>query len=119
MTIKTIATKIVKKLDLLEYTKELLVGANLEDTFIFAVQHLFLSTYELFRSLIDLGIKPENIALIGKCYSTDPSALHFLKELGIDVCQSSIQFNSHQSYNDQLKENIKKFVTIQPDFRNH
>ena len=37
---------------------------------IVGVQHILETTHAMFRSLYKLGLKPQNISIIGKCYST-------------------------------------------------
>jgi S-adenosylhomocysteine hydrolase len=100
----------LRSLPLLEYTSSLFSNVDLNDTYILCAQHLVSTSYSLFYKLIELGLKPFNLAAIGKCYSTDHSAIIEMKKLGIDICDSSSTFDSHLSFDEQYKNNIKNFV---------
>ncbi len=58
---------------------------KLDDVAFVCVQHLLETTGSLFESLIRLGARPENIFVLGKCYSTNRSVLRRLKRLGVRV----------------------------------
>lgn len=100
----------LRKLPLLNFTASLYPNASLENTYIISAQHLVSTTYSLFHTLLQLGLKPTNLSSIGKCYSTDPEAYDQMKKLGVDVCPSSMSFNSHQSFDEQYQCYMKKFV---------
>jgi S-adenosylhomocysteine hydrolase len=57
----------------------------LSQTVFVCVQHVLLTTGSLFKSLIELGVKPSNVFILGKCYSTNPEVLDELRDLGITV----------------------------------
>lgn len=63
---------------------------KLDDFFIISVQHLLRSTASLFETIIRFGIKPQNIFLTGKIYSTHFETSVKLKKLGINVIESTI-----------------------------
>lgn len=63
---------------------------NLNDYYIIAVQHLLRSTGSLFETIIRYGIKPQNIFLTGKIYSTNFETSVKLKKLGINVIESTV-----------------------------
>ncbi|MDN3507097.1 MAG: hypothetical protein P0S96_07705 [Simkaniaceae bacterium] len=102
--------KYLRELPLLDFTADLYPDTNLENVYIICAQHLVSTTYSLFNTLIQLGLKPSNLAAIGKCYSTDPEAFNEMDRLGIDVCASSLSFDSHASFDQQYRSNIKKFI---------
>lgn len=102
--------KYLRNLPLLHFTSSLYPEVDLSKIYIICAQHLASTTYSLFHLLIQLGLKPENLSVIGKCYSTDPQVFRQMKALGIDVCESSHAFNSHTSFDKQYRANIKKFV---------
>ncbi len=104
--------KFLRKLPLLDFTAKMYPDINLQETYIICAQHLVSTTYSLFHALLKLGLKPENLSAIGKCYSTDPQAYEEIKKMGIDVCPSSLSFDSHTSFDDQYRENINKFITL-------
>lgn len=63
---------------------------RLDEFYIIAVQHLLRSTGSLFETIIRYGIKPQNIFLTGKIYSTNFETSEKLKRLGINVVESTI-----------------------------
>ena len=100
----------LRKLPLLDFTMKLYPDIDLHETYIVCAQHLVSTTYSLFHTLLKLGLKAQNLSAIGKCYSTDPQAFNEMRKLGIDVCPSSLAFDSHAPYDEQYRENIKKFI---------
>ncbi len=102
--------KYLRKLPLLDFTSNLYSDTDLEDTYIICAQHLVSTTYSLFHTLIKLGLKANNLSAIGKCYSTDPQAYEEMKKIGIDVCPSSLVFDSHSSFDADYRRNIKNFI---------
>ncbi|MCC8145794.1 MAG: hypothetical protein LIO93_04995, partial [Bacteroidales bacterium] len=60
-----------------------------EDFYIVSVQHLLESTGSMFESFIKIGFIPSHIYLTGKIYSTHKETQDKLKELGINVIESS------------------------------
>ena len=63
---------------------------NLDNYFIISVQHLLRITGSLFETIIKYGFKPEHIFLTGKIYSTHPGTSNKLKDIGINIIDSSI-----------------------------
>lgn len=61
------------------------VHQDLRNYHIYAVQHLFGSTVDLFRGLIASGAQPEHIHILGKNYSEHPEVIQELRALGCDV----------------------------------
>ncbi len=102
--------KFLRKLPLLDFTATLYPGTVLSEVYIICAQHLVSTTYSLFHALFKLGLKPSNLSAIGKCYSTDPQAYREMKKMGIDVCPSSLIFDSHRPFDKQYRENIKAFI---------
>jgi len=82
----------------------------LKDYYLIGCQHLLPSTHLMLRSCFDMGLRPEKTALLGKCYSTSSLTQTLMKEEGIYVCPSSTQFDSHESYDDQFRNNISVFL---------
>ena len=97
----------LRKLPLLEFTSKLYNNIDLKDTYILCAQHVVSTSYSLFNSFIQLGLKPSNLSVIGKCYSTDPQAYSELLERGVDVCPTSIMFDIHTSFDIEYALNIK------------
>lgn len=108
--IKQGKTEYLRQLPLLSFTASLYSGIDLSQVYALCAQHLVSTTYSLFHTLLQLGLQPSNLAAIGKCYSTDPDAVAEMQKIGIDICESSTSFNSHTSFDQQYRQNIKKFI---------
>ncbi|AIL65892.1 S-adenosyl-L-homocysteine hydrolase [Rickettsiales bacterium Ac37b] len=101
------------RLPLLEYVANLMYKTNLENIHIIACQHVLPSTHLMLRSMFDLGLKPENCAVIGKCYSTSNLVIKHMRQEGIYVDNSSNYFDSHLSFDEQFQHNIHHFLREQ------
>jgi len=73
--------------------------------YIVSVQHLLETTGSLFEAILDIGIKPENIYLLGKLYSTHNETKRVLQAMGINIFT-----NRKLEYFGTLRENLKKDV---------
>ena len=100
----------LRQLPLLDFTKDLFHLVDLSEVYLICNQHIVSTTKALFQTLFDLGLKRENISVIGKCYSTDPRVFQELKKENIDVCESSLSFDSYKSFDQQLLDNTKLFI---------
>lgn len=60
-----------------------------QEFYIVSVQHLLESTGSMFESFINIGFKPSHIYITGKIYSTHKQTQDKLKQLGINVIESS------------------------------
>ncbi len=89
---------IQRKLPLVDFVKNKFQNLNFENTLIIAAQHLYSTTYVLIKALRELKLKPENLYIIGKCYSTDPRVYDQLLKDGVKVSPLSLKFDSHVSY---------------------
>lgn len=83
---------------------------SLKNIVLIGAQHLLGCTAEMIRALCKLGLSPENIFLIGKCYSTSLEAVEDLHKLGVYICPSSSAFNSHKDFDNQYTENVGNFL---------
>jgi len=92
-----------------------LLTRDLDDCYIIGVQHLLPTTLSMFQALIKKGLKPQNISLIGKCYSTDLETYQAMKNLGFDICDTSIEFDSHQAFDHSFKRNIRNFLNARKE----
>ena len=61
-----------------------------EDTALVAVQHMLWQTVDLFRSVGDLGLRPENIFALGKVYSNSIPVIRTLREMGVTITESTM-----------------------------
>jgi len=71
-----------------------------EGTYVVGNHHLLFSTIRLAQALITLGIAPQNIHLIGKCYSTSQDVVNELRAMGANITDTEApplgQFAVHQ-----------------------
>ncbi len=99
-----------RKLPLVDFVKNKFVNLNFENTLIIAAQHLYSSTYVMFKALFELKLKPDNLYVIGKCYSTDPNVYAQLQEDGVKVSPLSLKFDSHISYDKDFENSLEIFL---------
>lgn len=90
-------------------------GPSLRNVRILGVQHILETTHSMFQSLYRLGLKPENISIIGKCYSTCKEVYDEMIAEGIDVSPGSFSYSSHQSYDELFGEEVRKFLSSRTD----
>lgn len=83
---------------------------NLSRVKIIGVQHILDTTVSMLDSLMQYGLNPENVCLIGKCYSTSTSSFKKLIKMKINVSQASFDYNSHESFDSSFEKNIKYLV---------
>src|SRR3990167_4721360 len=96
---------------------ELLINQNIDLDFskvkIIGVQHILETTHSMFRSFYKLGLKSENVALVGKCYSTCEEVFNEMIEDNISVIKDSFRYFSHESYDNTFADIVKKFIESQ------
>lgn len=100
----------MKALPLVDYASQIFEETSLSDCYIVGVQHILPTTLYMLRKLFAKGLKPENVSLLGKCYSTNLDAYQGMKEIGVDVSEYSLAFDSHASYDDQFVSYVQKFI---------
>jgi len=83
---------------------------SLENTIIICVQHIVSTTYTFFHELFKIGLKPENLIILGKCYSTYPDVYEQLKKEKVNISPLSIAFNSHEPYDLQFEKFLDIFL---------
>lgn len=98
------------KLELVELVFDFKNVPDLQNLVIIGAQHILPSTLTMLESFFDRGLSPNNVFLIGKCYSTDFYAYSELKSLGVHVCPSSLKFDKSSSFDSSYYANIKAFV---------
>lgn len=81
----------------------------LDETCVIGGQHLLQTTHLMLQALYELNLKPENVFLIGKCYSSNSSVFSQMIEDGINVSQSSIYFKYYQPFDQFYKNEVRKF----------
>jgi len=99
-----------KRLDLVEDVFHLSKHNELKELVIVGAQHILPSTLSMLQSFFDRGLSPGNVFLIGKCYSTDFQTYCQLKDLGVFVCPSSLEFDPSSSFDSFYASNIKLFA---------
>lgn len=95
---------------MIEYAASLLPDDYLKDCYIVGVQHILPTTLLMFEELFKKGLKPENLSLIGKCYSSDRKTYAKMQMMGIDICPSSVTFDSHKPFDEDFQDNIHRFL---------
>ena len=101
---------LIDRLDLVERMLDSQSNTNFENMMIIGAQHILPSTLTMLKSFFDRGLRPKNVFLIGKCYSTDFDTYHKLIELGVYVCPSSFYFNKDFSFDIYYQTNIASFM---------
>lgn len=81
----------------------------LDEVCIIGGQHLLQTTHFMLQALYELGLKPDNIFLIGKCYSSNFSVFSQMIEDGINVSHSSTSFKCYQPFDRFYKNEVRKF----------
>jgi hypothetical protein len=100
-----------KQLPLLQEVINAYQFVDLEDAYLICAQHLLKTSAILFYNLFQLGLKPHNFSVIGKCYSTDPSVYFELKNMQqLDVCPTSLSFIADEPFDQEYTKNIRKFL---------
>lgn len=106
-----INSQLYQELPLLAFTKDLhLNNTDLKNVYLIAQQHIVPTTYKMFQVLFDLGLNPQNLSVIGKCYSTDMPSFQQLEADGIHICKSSGIFNSWSSFDAHYNKYLTSFL---------
>jgi S-adenosylhomocysteine hydrolase len=93
-------------LPLLLMEREAFHDVDLGNTSVVCVQHLCSTTYALFEALFSLGLKKENLWVLGKCYSSNPLIYYQLLKDGVNVSPASLDFDSHISYDEYFDSSV-------------
>ncbi|NGX43451.1 MAG: Adenosylhomocysteinase [Chlamydiae bacterium] len=97
-------------LSMIKAASTLFEKGELENCLLIGVQHCLYTTFKMMEALFDKGLAAENILLLGKCYSTDPSVFQMMREKKIDISEDSLKFDSHIAYDDYFDQKIKEFL---------
>lgn len=104
----------ILELPLVRFTTSLWENqASWDTTLLICVQHIVKSTVSMFSSIINAGLYPQNLCILGKCYSTRPSALAQLQGMGINASDLSLAFKSQIDFDTQFKEYVRKFADLE------
>lgn len=85
---------------------------NLSETKLFACQHLLAPQLKMFELFIKFGLKPENITILGKAYSSNTGVIDELKQLGTNVTQPTF---GGISFDQEHAHNCKKIIDTMSD----
>lgn len=99
------------KLRLLEFTKTFFKDACFDNILIVCIQHLLPTTYDLFETLCEMGVVPEHLFVLGKCYSSDPQVVKKLREVDVQVDPNSEAYNSHLCFDEQFDGFVEAFLS--------
>lgn len=86
-------------------------GPSLSRVKMIGVQHILETTHSMFRSLYKIGLKPENISIIGKCYSTSAEVYNEMLEDGIDISPASFAYDSYRPFDELFSEKVSNFLS--------
>lgn len=87
------------------------VGPDFSNVKIIGVQHILETTHAMFQSLYSLSLKPQNISLLGKCYSTCESVFNEMIDDGISVSRGSFAYCSHSEFDDIFTREVSEFLS--------
>jgi len=99
-----------ENLPLLKFVSGLYPDIDLSNVVLIACQHLLGTTYNLFEELFKKGLKPENVFLIGKCYSTNEKVYQKFVDRKVHISESSKAFDSTISFDEQFQGYIEVFL---------
>lgn len=99
------------KLPLVDYLVSMHSSLSLSRVRIIGTQHILETTHSMFQSLYELGLKPENISIIGKCYSTCKEVYDEMLDDGIDVSSDSFAYCSHRPWDEIYSEAVYSFIS--------
>lgn len=99
----------MNRLPVVEFVKNNFLQTNLSKVCVVGHQHLLETTYSAFLSLFDQGLKPSNVHLMGKCYSTNKETFNKFKSIGANVSEDSFAFDSHEPYDSFFRNKMDMF----------
>jgi len=100
----------MEPLPLVEFAKSLFADLSLQNIRIISAQHLLGTTHTMFHSLFELGLKPKNVSVIGKCYSSSPVVAKRMQDEGIFVSPFSFSFDGHKAFDNQYRVKVKLYL---------
>lgn len=95
---------------MLKRIAELSKHSKLSNVLVLASQHLLEPQLRMFELLIGLGLRPENVIIAGKCYSTNVQVMSDFKKLGCIVAPFSSEFCPQKSFDSWFSDQLEKFV---------
>jgi len=95
---------------MLHRVAELSEHSKLSNVLVLACQHLLEPQLRMFEYLIGLGLRPENIIIAGKAYSTNVVVTEKFAALGCVVAPFSAQFEPRKRFDDWFFAQLEHFV---------
>jgi len=109
---KSSGEKQCKKLTLLEDIKNSENTNTLKDCCLIAGQHILGTTVDLIKLFLKLGLDPQKIYLLGKCYSTNQNAFQELRSLGVYVSDDSFFYDSTVEFDAYYPQIVSDFISF-------
>jgi S-adenosylhomocysteine hydrolase len=81
----------------------------MDDVLVIACQHILGTTLDMFEVFFEKGLKPQNVFLLGKCYSTNSKVYDRMKRRGLNVSPYSKKYDSTLSFDEQFQKYIEAF----------
>ncbi len=97
-------------LPLLDFVNSCYKDTKFDKVLLIASQHILESQRIMFEYFIEKGLKPQNIFLIGKCYSTNHQVLNRFQKMGIYVSPKSESFDPYSSFDEQFEDYTKELL---------
>jgi S-adenosylhomocysteine hydrolase len=99
-----------KRLQLLESLRDIYEAKTFQNTLLLVCHHVLESNLILLDYIVNAGINPQNVFVIGKSYSTSPKIIKQYEDLGVKVDENSLAFDSHMSFDEQFKKYVRTFL---------
>ncbi|CAM0116885.1 hypothetical protein [Rhabdochlamydiaceae symbiont of Dictyostelium giganteum] len=95
---------------IVDYVTSLYPSLSLNNTLVIGCQHILSTTHSMLRSLYPLGLSPQNVFLLGKCYSSNQSVWQEMLSEGINVSPLSFFFKQDLSFDTQFSKITLQFL---------
>jgi hypothetical protein len=95
---------------LISEVRDMYRDVDLSKVLLFACQHLLGSQYEMFTSLVKMGLKPKNCVIAGKPYSTNTQVFEDLQKAGFIVAPWSTEFAREEPFDVWFERKLDTFI---------
>ncbi len=99
-------------MELIDFTQGLYKDMDLSDVTLITCHHILEIDYMVLEALCEYGLKPENIYVLGKPYSTSEQVLKKYKQLGAYVDDASMVIRPDMSFDNYFGGVIQDFIAI-------
>ncbi|MBI3255801.1 MAG: hypothetical protein HYZ63_02420 [Candidatus Andersenbacteria bacterium] len=106
------------KLPLLDFVVTQNQAISFKNCLLITCQHVLEANLALLDAFISNGLKPENIFLLGKTYSTNQEIAEDIKKRGIYIHPASTAFNSDIPFDEAHAEAVKDLLNYVAESRN-